>query len=646
MAEDSEYALEPLREEALYTDLQLQVGLLQHLPVSAWTLKPDGTPDFVNQVWLDYSGQTLDFVRSHPEAWMTAVHHEDREAVSKAFWDAVRLGQGFAVEARCLCARDGTYRWHLIQAAVLHDAEKKTLKFVGTTTDIDDQKRAEEKLRESEYEARLTMNNNPGFVALLSPTGNLEMVSHQALEFFGRTFEEISGWETNDTIHPEDLPDVIDAFTLAITTGRPYELLARFRRADGVYRWSQNRGSPLRDRNGDIVRWCSLITDIDDQKRAEEALRESAHESGLIVDSIPGLIAVLNASGEVERVNQPLLDYLGRSQEELRQWAVDETIHPDDRPGYLQAFDRSFAAGAPFEFEIRIRRSDDVYRWFNVRGLPLRDQQGHILRWCFLLTDVDDRKRAEEALRQAQGDLARINRVTIMGELAASLAHELSQPISGAMTNANTCLRKLGHDNPDLDGLRTAVTRIARDAERANEVIGRIRSQFQRGALNREVIDVNEINRETVALLRDEAARYNISVRTELAVDLPQIVGDRVQLQQVAMNLIVNGIEAMKDKDGIREIIIKSQRDEDEWILVSVSDTGMGFPQQLAEQLFDPFFTTKPQGTGMGLRICRSIIESHSGRLWAVGTPGHGATFHFSLPAGSRVPQSQTDRQR
>jgi signal transduction histidine kinase/tetratricopeptide (TPR) repeat protein len=246
-------------------------------------------------------------------------------------------------------------------------------------------------------------------------------------------------------------------------------------------------------------------------------------------------------------------------------------------------------------------------------------------------------------LRQAQDDLARVHRVTTMGELAASLAHELSQPISGAMTNANTCLRKLGRDDPDLDEVRTATRRIVRDAQRATDIIGRIRSQFKKGALNQEVVDVNEINRETVALLRDEAGRYNISVHTELAIDLPQMVGDRVQLQQVSMNLIVNSIEAMKDKDGIREIIIKSQRDEDEWILVSVSDSGVGFPQQLAEQIFDPFFTTKPRGTGMGLRICRSIIESHRGRLWAVGTPGRGATFYLRLPAAPRVPQSLTN---
>jgi PAS domain S-box-containing protein len=621
-----------LENASLYADLQLQAGLLQRLPVSAWTLRPDGTPDFVNQVWLDYSGQTRAYVLSHPAAWMSAVHPEDREAVSTGFWNGVRSGQGFSVECRNLRARDDTYRWHLQQAVALRDAEGQVLKFIGTSTDIDDQKRSEEKLRESDHEARVTLDSIPGMVAVLSPTGNVEMVGRQALEFFGRTLEELSGWGTNDTIHPEDLPGVIDAFTQALATGCPYDFAARFRRADGVYCWFQDRGRPLRDRNGDIARWYTLITDIGDQKHAEEALRESAHESALIVDSIPGLIAVLNASGEIERVSQPVLDYLGRPREELSQWAVDDTIHPDDRPGYLQALERSFAAGAPFEFEARIRRFDGVYRWFNVRGLPLRDLQGRIVRWYFLLAEADDRKRAEEALRQAQSDLARINRVTTMGELAASLAHELSQPISGAMTNANTCLRKLGHDTPDLDGVRTTVTRIGRDVQRASDVIGRIRSQFEKAALNREGLDLNEIIRETMALLRAEAARYHISIRTELAADLPQIIGDRVQLQQVAMNLIVNGIESMRDVDGTREMRVKSQRAENDQILVSVSDTGIGFPPELAEQIFDPFFTTKPHGTGMGLRISRSIIGSHGGRLWAVGSNGRGATFHLNLP--------------
>jgi C4-dicarboxylate-specific signal transduction histidine kinase len=263
----------------------------------------------------------------------------------------------------------------------------------------------------------------------------------------------------------------------------------------------------------------------------------------------------------------------------------------------------------------------------------LRDPEGQVLKFVGTTTDINDQKQAEEALRQAQDDLARINRVTTMGELAASLAHELSQPISGTLTNASAGLRQLVRDKLDLDEVRKVFSRIVRDSQRAADIIGRIRSQFERDAVSREFVDLNEILRETVALLRDEAQRRNISVRTQLATDLFQITGDRVQLQQVAMNLIINGIEAMKDVDGIREMIIKSQRAENEQLLVSVSDTGIGFPPQLAEKIFDPFFTTKPQGTGMGLRICRSIIESHGGRLWAVGNPSRGATFHLSLPA-------------
>ena len=219
-----------------------------------------------------------------------------------------------------------------------------------------------------------------------------------------------------------------------------------------------------------------------------------------------------------------------------------------------------------------------------------------------------------------------------MGELTASLAHEVSQPISGVITNANVSLRKLARDSPDLDEVREAVTRIVRDGQRAAKILGRIRSQFQKTALDRETLDLNEIIPETVALLRDEAARHNISIRTELATDLPMIDGDRVRLQQVALNLIVNSIEAMKDVDGIREMVIKSELMDNEEILVSVSDTGIGLPPHFEEQIFDAFFTTKPQGTGMGLRICRSIIESHGGRLWAASAPGQGATFHFNLP--------------
>jgi C4-dicarboxylate-specific signal transduction histidine kinase len=298
-----------------------------------------------------------------------------------------------------------------------------------------------------------------------------------------------------------------------------------------------------------------------------------------------------------------------------------------------KAFWEGVHSGQGFAFETRsLRAQDGTYRWHLQQAVVLRDAEGKVLKFVGTTTDIDEQKRTGEALRQAQGDLARINRATTMGELAASLGHELSQPISGAITNANVGLRTLRKDNPNLDEVRGVFARIVRDAHRAAEIVARIRSQFEKGSVNRETLDVGEVIRETVALLHGEAMRHSISVRMELATSLPQIVGDRVQLQQVAMNLIVNSIEAMKDVDGIRELIIMSQRAENEQILVSVSDTGPGFPPQLAEQIFDPFFTTKPHGTGMGLRISRSIIESHGGRLWAVGSAGRGATFHLNLP--------------
>ncbi len=244
----------------------------------------------------------------------------------------------------------------------------------------------------------------------------------------------------------------------------------------------------------------------------------------------------------------------------------------------------------------------------------------------------ESRNRAEGALRQAQADLAHISRVTTLGELTASLAHEVKQPIAAAVTDANTCLRWLTRDQPDLEEAREASLRVVKDATRAAEIIDRIRLLFKKGTPQRELVDVNEVIREMIVLMRNQATSYSIFVRTDLAADIPQIMGDRVQLQQVLMNLIVNSIDAMKEVEGTRNLAIKSQRAENEQVMLSVSDTGVGLPPQQADHIFNAFFTTKVQGTGMGLRISRSIVESHGGRLWAADNSPRGASFHFTLP--------------
>jgi C4-dicarboxylate-specific signal transduction histidine kinase len=284
--------------------------------------------------------------------------------------------------------------------------------------------------------------------------------------------------------------------------------------------------------------------------------------------------------------------------------------------------------------EARIRGKDGQYRWFLIRNNPLRDEQGRVFRWYGTRTDIEDRKRAEETLRQAHADLAHASRVTTMGELTASLAHEVRQPIAAVVTDANTCLRWLTRDHANMEEAREAASRAVKDATRAADIISRIRLLFTKGTPERGLLDVNDVIRDLILLLRTEVSRYEISVRTELVADLPPVMGDRVQLQQVVMNLIMNSIDAMKTVEGTRELTIMSQRAENAQLLVSVIDTGVGLPSQEADEIFKAFFTTKRQGIGMGLSISRSIVESHGGRLWATGNPGRGATFQFSLPVG------------
>jgi C4-dicarboxylate-specific signal transduction histidine kinase len=291
-----------------------------------------------------------------------------------------------------------------------------------------------------------------------------------------------------------------------------------------------------------------------------------------------------------------------------------------------------FLDGLPYQTEARLLRKNGKYRWFLLHINPLRDGHGRIMRWYIAATDIEDRKQHEEALRQAQADLAHVSRVTTMGELTASLAHEVNQPIAAAVTNANTCLRWLSRDQPDVEEARAAAMRIVKDGTRAAEIISRIRLLFKKGTPQRELVDLNEIIREMVVLVRSEAMRYNILVTTELATDLPELMGDRVQLQQVLMNLMINAIDAMKTVDWPRELAIQSGLTEAEQVLVSVSDTGPGLPQQQTDQIFNAFFTTKPNGTGMGLSISRSIVESHGGRLWACVNSPRGASFCFTLP--------------
>jgi hypothetical protein len=724
--------------------------IINTIPTPAWSSRPDGSVEFVNQRWLDYTGlsaeQALDW------GWQGTFHPDDLPRVRETYRQALDSGQPFELEGR---ARrfDGEFRWFLCQGSPLRDESGKVVKWYGTNTDIEDRKRAEEAVRASEHGLRLIVDSIPGLVSTMTAAGDAELVNERVMNYTGKTLEEMRNWLP--TIHPEDRALAADRWRQAVETGNVYDVEERIRRADGVYRWFHARGLPLRDAAGHIVRWYVLLTDIEDRKHAEEALRASEQNFRLIVDSIPGLVSMQNAEGGVELVNRQIRDYTGLTLEELTDWLP--IVHWDDRELTISQWTRSVESGHPLDIEMRLRRADGVYCWFHARALPVRDTSGQIVRWYTLLTDIEDRKAAEAALRARERDLAliietipalvwcaapdgqltyvngrvldytgttldalaesgwvnflhpddvdstvrdwlhavatgrsheiqyrlrrgdgayrwfhvlgqpvhdgegRITRwygllvdvddrknmeealrstqtrlsqaaqIATVGELAASIAHEINQPLAAVVANGHACLRWLLAEPPNLAKAHEAAERIVRDGKDAGEVVRRIRALFKRAPLEKVALDLNEIIGEVLDLLRTETAKKRVTVETDLENGLTSVVGDRVQLQQLVLNLLLNGIEAMDPvEDRPKKLFIRSMRQSPETVLVEVQDCGVGLKDP--EKVFEAFFSTKENGMGMGLAICRSIVEAHDGRLWATSAEACGTTFCIALP--------------
>ena len=673
--------------------------------------------------------------------------------------------------------------------------------------EIAERKTAKEALQVLELSLRLLVDSIPAPVAVMAPSGEVERVNKPNLEYFGKTFEDLKKWGTSDAVHPDDLPHAVEIWMEAIQTGQPYDVKERLRRFDGVYRWFEVRGFPLRSPDGRILNWCVLLTDIDDRQRAEEALRLSE--------------AHLSQAQRLAHVGSWVWQIAGRktvylSEEWYRVFGFDpkvgmptweerlQRVHPEDRAKWQAVIDRAIDEKSDYDLEVRILPPDTAVRYVHSLGHPVFGSSGELVQFVGVSMDVTQSRQAEQAFRllvvgtaattgsdffqslvqhmaQAlraryafvttcddqkhartlafwKGDgfgedfdfdiadtpcekvlhgevcryrqglqdlfpgdklladwqaesylgvpmldrsnrvighlailddkpmeadsraidllkifasraaaelnrqkaedelqaalqerermreelahLAHLNRVSTMGELTASLAHEIKQPITAAVTDAQACLRWLDRDQPAVVKAREAASRLIGDAKRASDIISRIGSLFKKDSVHRELVDVNDVIQEMIILLRSEAARYSITIDSQLSDGLPKITADRIQLQQVLMNLMINGIEAMKDSGKSGELSIKSQDDGNHQVMVSVHDNGTGLPPEQVDQIFNAFFTTKPQGTGLGLAISRSIVESHGGCLWATCDNRPGATFYFTLPIEATAHQA------
>jgi PAS domain S-box-containing protein len=665
--------------------------------------------------------------------------------------------------------------------------------------EIAERKTAKEALQVRELSLRLLVDSIPAPVAVMAPSGEVETVNKPNLEYFGKTLEDLRKWGTSDAVHPDDLPHAIEIWMEAIQTGQPYDVKQRLRRFDGVYRWFGVHGFPLRDPDGRILNWCVLLTDIDDRERAEQALRVvvetatdavvSADESGAIQFANPATTRVFGYD-PAELIGKPLTvlmpefmrklhengfrRYLATGQRHIN-WQGTEftglrkngqefqlevsfgelttngrrvftgfirditerkqaeqafrllvvgtaattgsdffqslvqhmaqalraryafvTTCDDQKHARTLAFWKGDGFGEDFDFDIADTPCEKVlhgevcrYRqglqglfpldkvladWQaeSYLGVPMLDRSNRVIGHLAILDDkpmeadsraIDllkifasraaaelNRQKAEDALqaalqerermREELAHLAHLNRVSTMGELTASLAHEIKQPITAAVTDAQACLRWLDRDQPAVVKAREAASRLIGDAKRASDIISRIGSLFKKDIVHRELVDVNDVIQEMIMLLRSEPARYSIAIDCQLSDGLPKITADRIQLQQVLMNLMINGIEAMKDLGSSGALSIRSQEDGNRHVMVSVHDNGTGLPPERVDQIFNAFFTTKPQGTGLGLAISRSIVESHGGRLWATCDNRPGATFHFTLPIEATAHQA------
>jgi len=445
--------------------------------------------------------------------------------------------------------------------------------------------------------------------------------------------------------HPEDRASLRQVMQRVSRDRTCLDVEHRLLTPNGSVKYVRIVGRP-RTAHGESCQFVGAVTDITEQKRAEEAARRSQSYLAEAQKLTRSGSWAWNVRTQEVFWSQEMFRIFGYLAEttKLSMSTFLERVHPDDRPALEQRakVESRRRSGVDSEGEFRIILPDGTIKHLHTIAHPVVSQRGEVIEVVGTIMDVTERKRAEqerERLRQLEADLAHINRVSMLGELAASLAHEIKQPMTAASTNARTCLRWLRRQPPDVEEARVTASRIVEDVSRAAGIIDGLRSLYRKDALReRELIDLNEVACEMFVLLRGEASRYSISMRTQLASDLPKIKADRVQLQQVFMNLMLNAIEAMNEIGG--ELTVRSEQTGDDQVLISIRDTGMGLPTDKIDQIFSAFFTTKAQGTGMGLSISRTIIESHGGRLWAARNDGRGTTFHFTLPVAVEVPST------
>jgi PAS domain S-box-containing protein len=518
-------------------------------------------------------------------------------------------------------------RWELFEPSTVNRANEEIRRLSG------------DQLRKSEERFRAVFENSAVGIVLQTGDRSGRFVAANAAyqRMLGYSEDELRALTFVDITYDEDR-EVNRRLAMELLEGKreSFTLTKRNRRKDGSVMWASIHVSLIPGTGDEGTLFMSVVDDITERKRAEEALGRSERQFRALFEEAAVGIALLDFSGRPFETNRKFQEMLGYSADELRGMHLTSYSHPDDaQPSWTRFSDLVSGKLDHYRTEKRYRRKDGSVLWGNATAYIVRDERGEAMFCISMVEDITERKRAEDALRRAHAELAHVTRVTTLGELAASIAHEVNQPLAAIVADANASINWLAATAPRVDEALEALVAIASESHRAADIIQRIRRLARRVEPHKERLDVNGVIHEVAALVRNEALSRRVSLRTELASDLPPVLGDRVQLQQVMINLAINGMDAMASvTERPRELLIQSQHGSDE-VLVTVQDSGTGINPDNADRIFDAFFTTKSTGMGMGLSISRSIIEAHGGSLWMGSNVGPGATFQFSLPTAT-----------
>jgi PAS domain S-box-containing protein len=561
------------------------------------------------------------------------VHPEDDQRVRNQV-DRV-LGGGIAcdLEFRILLPNASIKHLHLVAHSIREGDEGR--EFIGAVTDITERKEALEALQRSEkYLQEAQRLSNTGSFAWSIVDWAPTYLSEETNRIFG--FDSKLGlptWQDRlSRVHPDDQARWESTIERAVKEQSGYEIGYRILLPDGTVRHLQIVAHPIFNLAGELVEFVGTLMDVTERWKAEEALRESEHRLRQLIEAIPALIwCTAPETGDLIYANQRLCNYAGKTLEQMAGWDWISYVHPDDTESTLTTWRHSIETGQSHDIVHRLRRSDGIYRWFRTLAEPLRDRDNRIIQWYGLNVDIEESKKLSEALRAAQARLSRATQIATVAELSASIAHEINQPLGALVANGDACEMWLASDPPNIDRARLAVQRIVRDGNAAAEVIQRIRALFRQAIPTKVLLNMNDVISEVLPLVSNEAARKNIKIELELLDELPDTAADRVQMQQLMINLIHNGLDAM---DGVSQkpnvLVLRSMVGECNSLQIEVRDHGVGIEN--ADRLFEPFFTTKEKGMGMGLSICRSIVDAHGGDLWTRRNDDRGTTFCFTMP--------------